>query len=112
MFLEGSVLDTMNGRITDLEDRDFDGLVSRMGTAESDIDGLKGRVSSLEEWRSSKASAITDITTTASADSVSILGISVPTNSSYTSLVAAHNALKDKVNAILAALRTREIIVA
>lgn len=86
------------------------GLGSRLDTVEGDIVSLEGRVSGLESWRSAKATAIPDIATNATADSVSILGISVPTNSSYSSLVSAHNALKDKVNSILSALRTREII--
>lgn len=60
--------------------------------------------------KSPKADAIANTTSSASADSITILGISVPTNASYLALVAAHNALKDKVNVILAALRSRDII--
>lgn len=138
MFREGSwnhsveerlgVISSLSSSIQELEDaniinrlttaeNDIDslqlsvsGLGSRLDTAEGDIDSLEGRVSSLESWRSAKATAIPDIGTTASADSVTILGISVPTNSSYMSLVSAHNGVKDKVNSILSTLRTREII--
>lgn len=62
--------------------------------------------------KSNKASAITDTAGNASADFVTILGISVPTNASYSALVSAHNSLKDKVNTVLSALRTRDIIAA
>lgn len=40
----------------------------------------------------------TDASTSVSADSVTILGISVPTNASYTDLVAEHNTLATKYN--------------
>lgn len=42
--------------------------------------------------------AATNAATNVSADSVAILGVNVPTNASYTALVAAHNALATKYN--------------
>lgn len=72
MFLDGSVYDQFDDRITALENRNFDNLVSRLETAESDIDELEddvadlvsrcgtlentvtthgGRIDSLEAWK-------------------------------------------------------------
>lgn len=47
MFLEGSVYDQFHDRITELENRDFGGLVSRLDTAEGDIDDLEDDVADL-----------------------------------------------------------------
>lgn len=66
---------------------------------------LDGKIS-----KTPKASAISNTATTITPASVTILGISVPTNSSYIELASAHNALKDKVNVILSAMRSRDII--
>lgn len=73
MFLEGSVYDKFNDRITALEERDFSGvssrltiaegdindleddvadLVSRCGTLESTVSSHGGRITALEGWRS------------------------------------------------------------
>lgn len=112
MFREGSwnksVEDRLidhGGRILALEENDYNTLDDRISELESDV-------SSLKSWRSNKGSAIANVSTTVTADSIAILGITVPTNSSYVALVSAHNGLRNKVNDILAALRAREIIAA
>lgn len=107
MFRSGSWHYSVEERLDGIEVLQSD-IATRLQTLENA--DLITRVNALETWRANKASSIADVTTTASAASVTILGISVPTNSSYTALVDAHNGLKDKMNSVLAALRFREII--
>lgn len=75
----------------------------------SAITGLQTQIDA-KISKSPKAAAIATITTTPTADAITILGISVPTFNSYQNLVTAHNALKTSHNTLLAANRSRDII--
>jgi len=91
-------------RTDDAED-DIGSLASRMDTAET-------KVASLEAWRAAKANAIANLGAAPSASTVDVLGIQVPTGSSYTALIAYVATIKTKVDAALEAMRSREIIAA
>lgn len=62
---------------------------------------LAQRVGSIEEWRANKAGAIADVST--SGMGVEVLGLSV-------ARASAINQVAGKLNAVLAALRQREVI--
>ena len=120
-FINGSAdaINALAARVDDVEDLggSISSLLSRMTTAEgsisshaSSISSLLSRVTSLETWRGAKSSAIVDLSFTVSSDAVSVVGISVPTAAAFTGHTTAIDALKGKVNAILAAMRSREII--
>lgn len=61
MFLPDSVYYKFNQRITALEDREFESLVSRVETAESDIDSLESSVSGLGSRLDTAESEIDDL---------------------------------------------------
>lgn len=76
--------------------------------ATSVTDSLETRLTSLETWRGAKASAISDApTSTTIATAVITLGLNAPTAASIES---AFNAVNSKINSILGAMRTREIV--
>jgi len=76
----------------------------------SSISSLENRAGDLEAWRGNKADAIANLGTAPTASTVDVLGIQVPTGSSYTALVAYVGTMKTKIDTVLAALRTREIL--
>ena len=86
-------------------------LSARVTANENSLIGHDTRIGGLETWRSAKASAITNLGSAPTASTVDILGIQVPTGSSFSALITFVGTLKTKVDAILAALREREIIV-
>lgn len=100
--------DYWNGRMNAAE-AEASTMAARMSAAETDMANRTNRLVSLENWRSSRASAIADVTVAPAATSVSILGIEVPTFAGFTSLVNAFNTMKASHNQVLAALRSREI---
>jgi len=102
---------SLTNRIADAE-TSVGTLASRMTTAEGTLSGHATRVGALETWRSAKASAIPDNTATPGGGVVDVLGIQVATGASITSMQTSFGSLKGTVNAILAALRSRDIVAA
>lgn len=124
-FLEGSVYDQFDDRITALEEIDYTGLSGRVSTLENrcniiegDITSLSSRALALETWRGDKSPSIANETSmpvsTTIGTAVITLGLNAPTAASIESNIntvkTEINAVKNKVNSILSALRTREII--
>lgn len=115
MFLAGSVFEKFDTRISALEEINLE---DRLSQAEDDITSLTTRVGSLETWRSSKATAISNETammvSTTINTAIITLGLQAPIASSIESNIntvkTEINNVKTKVNSIISALRSREII--
>lgn len=117
MFKPGSLFDIFMTRITALESSvgaidtrhgDIDSLLSRAGNLETDVTGLKTRVTSLETWRNDKAPASENMSTSFNLPTVAVLGLlSTPTKAGIESALSS---LASQVNDIKQALRTRGII--
>jgi len=75
-----------------------------------DVTSLTARVTALETWRGNKYGNIGYAVQSPTNANVTILGIQVPTASSYTGLYNLALELKDKVNAILAMSINRELM--
>lgn len=89
----------------------FHSVDDRLSQLEGDTpETLNSRVSSLETWRNNKSGEITDLSYSVSSDAVTILNISVPTAAAFSGHTTALNDLKTKVNGVISALRSREII--
>lgn len=111
-FLNNSFFETISARVTAIESAIPSNLAARLSALEGqNFSGLVSRVAALEAWRANKSSAIADVSFTVSSSSIEILGIQVPTAAAFTGHTNALNAVKTTLNSILAALRSREIII-
>lgn len=115
MFKSGSWNASVEDRLGNVGD-----LLTRVSTAEIALLDHDGRISDIEEWFSSKSSAIPNETNMTVSTSISTavitLGLQAPLASSIetniNSVKTEVNAVKSKVNTILSALRVRGIIIA
>lgn len=106
--LTGSYFDTLDDklallqtRVADLEGAEPATLAARITLAEGDIAAHAIDITDLQTWRDLHRGAIASITLSASATSVSILGIEVPTASAFSGLVDLVNDIKGKVNVLI-----------
>lgn len=108
----GASISSLTSRMTAAEGG-VASLGTRMLAAESAASGLATRVTSLETWRGNKASAIPDAAnTTNTAGGLTVLGVTVASNAWAATVDTELAEHKTKINAILAAMRSREQIAA